>query len=93
MQGPIKSMVHEDLNKMGVVVQYKRRTSKLPATPNQVSLKQEPTESGNTGPWLVDNQSPDPINELWLVVYLIRSVLDKTILKSPNMNRTNQANN
>ena len=36
-------------------------------------LYQEPTESGNAGPWLVDNQSRDLNNELRLV-YLIRSV-------------------
>ena len=31
------------------------------------------SESGNTTPWLVDNQSRDLDNEFWLVVYLIRS--------------------
>ena len=28
----------------------------------------EPTEPGNTGPWLVDHQSRDLNNEFWLVV-------------------------
>ena len=39
-----------------------------------VPEKQEPTESGNTDPWLADNQSRDLNNEFWLVVYKIRSV-------------------
>ena len=34
---------------------------------------QEPTESGNTGPYLADNQSRDVNNKFWLVVYLIWS--------------------
>ena len=38
------------------------------------SIGREPTESGKTGPWLADNQSRDLNNELWLAVYLIRSV-------------------
>ena len=38
------------------------------------SLQQEPTEYGNTDPWLADNQSRDINNEFWLVVYLCRSV-------------------
>ena len=35
---------------------------------------QETTEPRNTGPWLADKQSRDLNNELWLAVYLIRSV-------------------
>ena len=31
---------------------------------------QQPTESGNTGPWLADNQSRDLNNEFWLFFYL-----------------------
>ena len=38
---------------------------------------EEPTESGNTAPWLADNQSLDLNIEFWLVVYLSRSVPDK----------------
>ena len=39
-------------------------------------LEQETTEPRNTGPWLADDQSRDLNNELWLAVYLIRSVPD-----------------
>ena len=35
---------------------------------------QEPTEPGNTSPWLADNKSPDLNNDLWLVVYFVRLV-------------------
>ena len=42
--------------------------------PFSIGKKQEPTESVNTDPWLADNQSRDLNNELWLVVYLCRSV-------------------
>ena len=35
---------------------------------------QKPTESGNIGPWLADNQSRDLNTDFWLVVYLVRSV-------------------
>ena len=41
-----------------------------------ISISQEPTELWNAGPWLADNQSRDLNNQLWLVVYLIRSVPD-----------------
>ena len=41
---------------------------------NQLVRQQEPTESGNTAPWLPNNLSRDPNNELWLVAYLRRSV-------------------
>ena len=34
-----------------------------------VAINQKPTESGNTGPWLADNQSRDLNNEFWLAVY------------------------
>ena len=34
-------------------------------------MVQEPIESGNTGPWLADNQSRDLNIELWLAVYLV----------------------
>ena len=34
------------------------------------TVSQEPTELGNTGPWLPDNQSRDLNNESGLVVYL-----------------------
>ena len=40
-------------------------------------LFQEPTESGNTGPWLADNQSRGLNNQFLLVVYLVRSVPDQ----------------
>ena len=30
--------------------------------------EQEPTQSGNTGPWLANNQSRDLDNDFWLVV-------------------------
>ena len=43
----------------------------------QLEPEQQPTESRNTGPWLVDNQPRDLNNELWLVVYLIRSLAGK----------------
>ena len=33
---------------------------------------QEPTELGNTGPWLADNQSHDLNNEIALAVYLVQ---------------------
>ena len=46
---------------------------------------QEPTESGNTGPWLADNQSRDLKNEVWLVVYLCRSVAGVTFSESEVM--------
>ena len=37
-------------------------------------MEQEPTESGNTGTLLADNQSRDLNNKFSLVVYLVRSV-------------------
>ena len=33
-----------------------------------------PPLTGNTGPWLASNQSRDLNNELWLVIYFVRSV-------------------
>ena len=44
-----------------------------PAREVLIVYQHEPTESRNTGFLLADNQSCDLNNELWLVVYLIRS--------------------
>ena len=36
-----------------------------------ISFTQQPSESGNTDPWLAEDQSRDLNNEYWLAVYLI----------------------
>ena len=42
--------------------------------------EQELTASGNTGPWLADNQSRDLNNDFWLIFYLVRSVNSLNLL-------------
>ena len=49
-------------------------THNLPLPYCAVTSAQEPTEPWNTGLWLADNQSRDLNDQLWLAVYLIRSV-------------------
>ena len=43
-------------------------TSSFPAIGRaEHDISQEPTEPGNTGPWLANNQSRDLNNEFWLL--------------------------